>query len=135
MKFSKTEGRHLVAKQKILPGDVLIVDTPYITSLFHDYQDTHCHYCFKRLDDNYVPSPVCDKVSLIIIDFRLITYSYFFIINSFNKIKVKFCCAECLGICYHETHKYEGGLLHIIDSPDIGRMATLAYRSIKNYTL
>lgn len=43
-------------------------------------------------------------------------------------IQVKFCCVECLGISYHETHKYEAGLLQIVDSPDIGRMATLAYR-------
>ena len=64
VKFSKTEGRHIVAKQKILPGDVLIVDTPYISSLFPEHQATHCHHCFKRLDDNCVPSPVCDNVSL-----------------------------------------------------------------------
>ena len=60
MKFSKTEGRHLVAKQKILPGDVLIVDTPYITSLFQDYQSTHCNYCFKRLGENVYK--IIDKV-------------------------------------------------------------------------
>ena len=33
-------------------------------------------------------------------------------------------------MCYHETHKYECGLLHLVDSADIGRMATLAYRII-----
>ena len=63
MKFSKTEGRHIVAKQKILPGDVLIVDTPYIASLFPEHQDTHCHHCFRRLGDDCVPSPICDNVS------------------------------------------------------------------------
>lgn len=65
MKFSKTEGRHIVAKQKIIPGDVLIVDTPYIASLFPEHQDTHCHHCFKRLGDDCVPSPICDNVSSI----------------------------------------------------------------------
>jgi len=104
VKFSKTEGRHIVAKQKILPGDVLMVDTPYIASLFPEHQDTHCHHCFRRLGEDCVPSPICDNV--------------------------KFCRVECLGISYHETHKYEGGLLHIVDSPDIGRMATLAYRIV-----
>ena len=64
VKFSKAEGRFLVAKQKILPGDVLIVDTPYITSLFGEYQTTHCNYCFKRLPESSVVNcPTCDKVS------------------------------------------------------------------------
>ena len=65
MKFSKSEGRHLVAKQKIVPGDVLIVDQPYISTLFRDHQPTHCYHCFRRLPTepgDCVPSPYCDKV-------------------------------------------------------------------------
>ena len=65
MKFSKSEGRHLVAKQKIVPGDVLIVDQPYISTLFRDHQPTHCYHCFRRLPTepgDSVPSPYCDKV-------------------------------------------------------------------------
>ena len=64
VKFSKAEGRFLVAKQRINPGDVLVVDTPYITTLFGEYQNTHCNYCFKRLpESSAVNCPTCDKVN------------------------------------------------------------------------
>ena len=58
----------MVAKQKILPGDVLIVDTPFITSLFEEYQETHCYYCFKRLpESSAVSSPTYEKVYFFIL--------------------------------------------------------------------
>ena len=56
-----------MAKQKIVPGDVLIVDEPYISTLFRDHQPTHCYHCFRRLPSepgDCVPSPHCDKVQL-----------------------------------------------------------------------
>ena len=51
VKFSKAEGRYMVAKQKISPGDVLMVDRPYITSLFRPFSQSHCNLCFKRLQE------------------------------------------------------------------------------------
>ena len=72
VKFSKAEGRFLVAKQKINPGDVLIVDTPYATSLFEEYKSTHCNYCFKRLPkDAAVDYPSCDKVNMNYVEIML----------------------------------------------------------------
>ena len=56
-----------MAKQKIVPGDVLIVDEPYISTLFRAHQPTHCYHCFRRLPSepgDCVPSPHCDKVQL-----------------------------------------------------------------------
>ena len=64
VKTSKAEGRYMVAKQKISPGDVLVVDTPYITSLFSPYGQSHCSLCFKRVSEEWkVCCPYCDKVS------------------------------------------------------------------------
>ena len=103
VKFSKAEGRYMVAKQKISPGDVLMVDRPYITSLFRPYSQSHCNLCFKRLEDGCsVCCPGCDAVL--------------------------YCSPGCQQENWREGHQYECGLLHIIDNDQIGRMATLAYR-------
>ena len=93
----------MVAKQKISPGDVLMVDTPYITSLFRPFSQSHCNLCFKRLQEGCsVPCPGCSAVL--------------------------YCSAACQETNYREGHRYECGLLHVIDNDQIGRMATLAYR-------
>merc|ERR1711892_539306 len=63
-KSSKTEGRFMVAKQKILPGDVLMVDTSYATSLFEDYYKSHCNHCFIRMKDEPVNCPTCSKLCM-----------------------------------------------------------------------
>ena len=103
VKFSKAEGRYMVAKQKISPGDVLMVDRPYITSLFRPFSQSHCNLCFKRLQEGCsVSCPGCSAVL--------------------------YCSMECQETNYREGHRYECGLLHVIDNDQIGRMATLAYR-------
>ena len=63
VKSSTNEGRYMVAKQKIVPGDVLMVDTAYSTSMFEGYYPTHCNLCFIRLKEDCVPCPTCNTVS------------------------------------------------------------------------
>jgi len=104
VKTSAKEGRHMVAKQKILPGDVLIVDTAYTTSLFGNHYSSHCLTCMSRIVGTPVSCPGCDKV--------------------------KFCSPECLALGYYSSHRWECPVLEYIDSEDIGRMATLAYRIV-----
>ena len=53
----------MVAKQKIVPGDVLMVDTAYATSLFEDYYKSHCNHCFLRIKEEPINCPTCSKVS------------------------------------------------------------------------
>merc|ERR1712123_431711 len=62
VKMCPKEGRYMVAKQKIVPGDVLMVDTAYATSLFEDYYKSHCNHCFIRIKDEPVRCPTCDMV-------------------------------------------------------------------------
>jgi hypothetical protein len=38
----------MVARQKILPGEVIMVDRPYATSLFSTFYSSHCLHCFRR---------------------------------------------------------------------------------------
>eukprot|EP00092_Neocalanus_flemingeri_P009559 GFUD01010288.1.p1 GENE.GFUD01010288.1~~GFUD01010288.1.p1 ORF type:complete len:573 (+),score=99.99 GFUD01010288.1:78-1796(+) len=104
VKSSKTEGRYMVAKQKILPGDVLMVDTSYATSLFEDYYKSHCNHCFIRIKEEPVNCPTC--------------------------CKVKFCSTECMKTSYLNVHRWECPVLQYVDNNDIGRMATLAYRIV-----
>merc|ERR1712128_279936 len=60
VKMCPKEGRYMVAKQKIVPGDVLMVDTAYATSLFEDYYKSHCNHCFIRIKNEPVRCPTCD---------------------------------------------------------------------------
>ena len=39
-----------------------------------------------------------------------------------------YCSEECQQSNYLTNHRYECGLLDVIDNQEIGRMATLAYR-------
>merc|ERR1712198_684269 len=64
VKSSTNEGRYMVAKQKIVPGDVLMVDTAYSTSMFEGYYPTHCNLCFIRLKEDCVPCPTCNKLDM-----------------------------------------------------------------------
>ena len=43
-------------------------------------------------------------------------------------VQAKFCSPACLGWSWQQGHRHESGLLHLVDSKEIGRMATLAYR-------
>ena len=63
VKSSKSEGRYMVAKQKILPGDVLVVEPAFSTSLFRDFYSTNCLHCFQRLPEEPVCCPGCTTVS------------------------------------------------------------------------
>ena len=42
--------------------------------------------------------------------------------------QAKFCSSACLGWSWQQGHRHESGLLHLVDTAEIGRMATLAYR-------
>jgi len=98
------EGRHMIAKQKINPGDVLVVDRAYSTSLFRDFYQTHCLNCFRRLKKEYINCPTCNQV--------------------------KFCNADCYSESYNSTHRWECGVLELMDNEEIGKMATIAYRIV-----
>ena len=65
VKFSKAEGRYMVAKQKIVPGDVLVVEPAFSTSLFREFYSTHCLHCFETIKESPVCCPGCPTVSCI----------------------------------------------------------------------
>ncbi|KAL7630115.1 UNVERIFIED_CONTAM: hypothetical protein RMT77_019750 [Armadillidium vulgare] len=61
VKIDKKTGRGLYAKREIEPGDVIIVEKPYVSALNQINFETHCYNCYKRLK-----SPVeCDSCSWV----------------------------------------------------------------------
>jgi len=104
VKRTSAEGRHMIAKQKILPGEVLIVEQAQTTSLFRDFYPTHCANCFRRVEEEEL-------------------------VNCISCKTVKFCSETCLRNSW-PVHKYECRILDYIDSKDIGHMATLAFRIV-----
>ena len=71
VKSSKTEGRYMSAKQKILPGEVLVVEPALSTSLFREYYPTHCLHCFRRLEEEQQACPGCTTVKFFWVFFLL----------------------------------------------------------------
>jgi len=106
VKSCESEGRYLSARQKINPGDVLIVDKPYTTSLFSTHYSTHCVHCTARLAGEFVTCTNCSKV--------------------------KFCSQECFKDGMRKSHRWECGVLELIDNDDIGKMAAIAFRTISS---
>jgi len=104
VKKSDKEGRYWVAKQRIVPGDVLVVDQSYIRALFPQHYKTHCYYCFVRLQETSTPCFTCDKV--------------------------KFCSADCRSQGYLDYHRWECPIIEYVDNDEIGKMALLAYRVV-----
>ena len=52
----------MVAKQKIVPGDVLVVEPAFSTSLFREFYSTHCLHCFETIKEKPVCCPGCPTV-------------------------------------------------------------------------
>ena len=52
----------MVAKQKIVPGDVLVVEPAFSTSLFREFYSTHCLHCFETIKETPVCCPGCPTV-------------------------------------------------------------------------
>ena len=52
----------MVAKQKIVPGDVLVVEPAFSTSLFREFYSTHCLHCFETIKEEPVCCPGCSTV-------------------------------------------------------------------------
>ncbi|XP_072021683.1 SET and MYND domain-containing protein 4-like [Amphiura filiformis] len=49
LKYDETKGRHLVAKSDISAGSVVIQELPYASVLLPDHNQSHCHFCHRRL--------------------------------------------------------------------------------------
>ncbi|XP_040579465.1 SET and MYND domain-containing protein 4 [Lepeophtheirus salmonis] len=107
IKFSKKKGRHLVAKERIFTGEVVIAERPYVTILYDDFAANHCQSCFIKF------SP---EQSLFMRECKRCR-------------QVKYCSEVCMT-SNERLHTLECGYTNLLQSKSIGRMALLVYRTL-----
>lgn len=105
VKSSKKKGRHLVAKDRINAGEILIYEQPHSTVLYREHFGTHCTNCFRRLPKTKKWS--CQHCN-----------------------EVNYCSETCKSFNYDLFHWAECGLLERLLDQDIGRLALLVYRLV-----
>ncbi|CAG0920973.1 unnamed protein product, partial [Notodromas monacha] len=54
-------GRRIIAAKDIIPGQILVVDDPYVSCLESKAEGTHCHQCFEY-SDSMIPCHNCSTV-------------------------------------------------------------------------
>ncbi|RXG60756.1 SET and MYND domain-containing protein 4 [Armadillidium vulgare] len=101
VKVKKKTGRGLYARRELKPGDVIIVEKPYVSALYRDNIETHCNNCFKRFKS---PIP-CDTCT-----------------------RVWFCSEKCLKEGKTGFHSSECFSLNLLYEESIGRMAIIVFR-------
>ncbi|XP_076048660.1 protein-lysine N-methyltransferase SMYD4-like [Oratosquilla oratoria] len=100
--ISKEKGCTLVANRDIRPGEVLIVDSPYVSVLSPEHYDSHCLHCFRRLPPQPLPCSTCAKVS--------------------------YCSESCRDASWTSLHYTECRVLNLLDDATLGKMGLLTYR-------
>ncbi|CAL4124554.1 unnamed protein product [Meganyctiphanes norvegica] len=104
---TKAKGRMAIAKKDIKPGDLIIVDSPYVTSLNFDLCSSHCHHCHKRCN---LPFP-CNSCA-----------------------KVVYCSASCRDTAWETLHKIECPVLNNLECPVMGKLAPISFRILVKIT-
>ncbi|CAG0919491.1 unnamed protein product [Notodromas monacha] len=63
LKFCRSaeRGRHVVAAENLMPGEVICVEKPVAATLSHLFWDTHCFHCYKLISAP-VPCMNCSAV-------------------------------------------------------------------------
>ena len=76
--YTPEQGRHLIAKRRIKPGEIVLIEKPFASVVLDNRYYSHCHHCFKR-DITTLPCPGCATA--------------------------KFCSKECQGAALDSYHK------------------------------
>ena len=101
LEYKEGRGRLLVAKEDILPGEIVIVETPYSSIVLPEYYGTHCQSCYARVKAP-IPCWFCAKV--------------------------RFCSDVCRVESWERFHKVECQQLELILDTSLGKMAMLSMR-------
>ena len=100
---SPNSGRHPVATQDILVGDILVIEKPFASVLLPEHLETHCYHCLKRVT---VPMPCCQCST------------------------VRYCSVACAKQSWDCYHSVECQYLDLIHQAKIGGNGHLALRII-----
>ncbi|RXG60755.1 Histone-lysine N-methyltransferase SMYD3 [Armadillidium vulgare] len=107
VKINEKTDIGLYATKDIDPGDVIIVEKPYVSALYRENIETRCINCFKRFKSS-IPCDTCTRVW--------------------------FCSEECLKEAKAGFHSSECKVLHLLYEKNIGRMAPLVFRILLRLT-
>ncbi len=102
VEYTTTQGRFIIAKRDIKPGEIILVEKPYASVVLLDHRKSHCHHCFRRC-----LAPVPSLLS---------TY-------------VVFCSKQCREVA-NEYHQYEAQYIHLVEKSDVGKFGYLALRTV-----
>ncbi|KAI2800158.1 hypothetical protein BLOT_014071, partial [Blomia tropicalis] len=102
--YNETKGRHLVARENIKPGEIVIVEFPASSVLLKQYEHSFCHHCNKSLQYTNEPLKFSSKVSC-----DLCT-------------NVIFCSQMCKKLA-NTYHQYECSILPILHDIGIGHLS------------
>lgn len=109
LEYKPDRGRFLVATRDIKPGEVVVHEKPYSSTLLLDKHNlnTHCYYCLARC---LAPLP-CPTCKLVV-----------------------FCSDTCRKSGLLENHQVECSSLPTLANLEIGKNAILAYKIVSQVT-
>jgi len=105
VKFDPTVGRHVVAARDILPGEVIFVERPIVSTVCDEHYENICIVCM-RYTAAPVPCPTCSDAT--------------------------FCSLRCQKEGLATFHKYECRLTHVFHQTGIKNLPLLllAFRAV-----
>ena len=107
VEYTPNQGRYLVAKRDILPGEIVLVEKPYASVLLPENYENFCHHCY-----GYSRSLLaCARCT-----------------------RAMYCSTICRTAAQESYHQYECGVLEIIERSGVGKFGHLALRTILKVT-
>ncbi|KAG5673986.1 hypothetical protein PVAND_003982 [Polypedilum vanderplanki] len=106
--YSEEEGRYAIAAQDIKLGTYLVQEKPHASSLLQNYSQTHCQFCFKRIN---VP------------------------IACSNCADVIYCSENCRDNSWKTFHRFECGIIQHLWSSGASITCQMALRAISQKPL
>lgn len=81
MKADKVCGRYIVTTQDLNPGEIIVVENPFVKVLSDDWTYQRCSNCLRASSSNLLPCPNCTKTM--------------------------FCSDKCMEDAFGNFHKFE----------------------------
>ena len=101
--YTEEQGRYIVAREEVLPGDVVLVEAPYASVLLPDQYPNHCHHCLAPFQAA-IPCTTCPLA--------------------------RYCGHECRQAAWTAYHRQECTSLALIHQSGLGKFGHLAVRTL-----
>lgn len=101
--YTPEEGRYIVAKREISPGEVILVEKPFASVLLRSNYSYHCHHCLTFTMDA-IPCDVCPDA--------------------------RFCSVSCKKVAMETYHPRECSILSTLHHSQVNKFGCLALRAV-----